>query len=77
MRYNPCIECANRYGREYSEKCDQICEYANFVSKLKPYGEIDEIISVMRGERIPLTMLDKEHIEDTFRIVNAAKLGII
>jgi hypothetical protein len=28
QRYNPCFECLNRYGREYSEDCDNRCEYA-------------------------------------------------
>lgn len=73
--YNPCFECMNRYGRQYTEECDNKCDYA--LSKLKAYGGIDEVLSVMRGERIPIAMLDKEHIDDTFRIVSAAKSGII
>lgn len=75
--YNPCFECMNKYGRQYTEECDSKCEYANAISKLKPYGGIDEAVSVMRGEKIPIAMIDKDHIEDTFRIVNAAKVGII
>ena len=75
--YNPCFECMNRYGRQYTEECDSKCEYANAISKLKPYGGIDEAVSVMRGKKIPIAMIDKDHIEDTFRIVNAAKLGLI
>lgn len=75
--YNPCFECVNRYGREYSEECDRKCDYADLASQLRPYGGIDEVLEVMRGERIPIAMLDKEHIEDTFRIVSAAKAGTI
>ena len=75
--YNPCFECMNRYGREYTEECDSKCEYANALSKLKAYGGIDEVLEVMCGERIPIAMLDKDHIENTFRIVSAAKSGII
>ena len=75
--YNPCFECMNRYGREYSEECDHKCDYANLASQLRHYGGIDEVLEVMRGERIPIAFLDKEHIEDTFRIVSAAKAGII
>ncbi len=26
--YNPCFECWNRYGKQYSEECDNSCEYA-------------------------------------------------
>ena len=36
--YNPCVECMNRYGRQYTKECDSKCEYANAISKLKPYG---------------------------------------
>lgn len=75
--YSPCVECYNRYGREYSEECDNKCDYANILSKLKSYGGIDEVSAVMRGERIPIAMLDDKHIEATFRIVSAAKSGII
>lgn len=75
--YSPCFECKIRYNKEYSKECDSKCDYANLVSKLKTYGGIDEVLSVMEGERIPIKMIDKEHIEDTFRIVNAAKEGII
>ena len=28
QRYNPCFECLDRYGREYSKECDTRCEYA-------------------------------------------------
>lgn len=75
--YSPCFECKIRYSKEYSKECDSKCDYANLVSKLKTYGGVDEVLSVMEGERIPIKMIDKEHIEDTFRIVNAVKEGII
>ena len=75
--YNPCFECMNRYGKQYTEECDNKCDYANALSKLKAYGGIDEVLEVMRGERIPIAMIDEEHINDTFRIVSAAKAGII
>lgn len=29
--YIPCMECKNRYGREYSKMCDGFCEYAKAV----------------------------------------------
>ena len=75
--YNPCFECMNRYGRQYTEECDSKCEYANVMFQLKSYCGLEEVLSVMRGERIPIAMIDKEHIDDTFRIVSAAKAGII
>ena len=75
--YNPCFECMNRYGKQYTEECDNKCDYANVMFQLKSYGGLEEVLSVMRGERIPITMLDKEHIEDTFRIVSDAKAGVI
>ena len=75
--YNPGFECMNRYGRQYTEECDSKCEYANVMFQLKSYGGLEEVLSVMRGERIPIAMIDKEHIDDTFRIVSVAKAGII
>lgn len=33
--HSPCVECLNRYGRKYSEKCEVICDYAYTVKTLK------------------------------------------
>lgn len=33
--YEPCWECKNRYGREYSKECDDQCGYAAEVKSLK------------------------------------------
>ena len=33
--YSPCMECKLRYGKEYTEQCDQKCDYANLSRKLK------------------------------------------
>lgn len=33
--YEPCWECKNRYGREYSKECDESCGYAAEVKSLK------------------------------------------
>lgn len=75
--YSPCFECMNRYGRQYTKECDSKCDYANVMSKLKPYGTIDEIVEVMQGKRVPITMLNEENIEGVYRVVYAAKHGII
>ena len=75
--YNPCFECMNRYGKQYTEECDSKCDYANVLSKLKPYGTVDEIVEVMQGKRIPIAMLNEENIDFTYRVVSAAKEGII
>lgn len=40
--YNPCFECYIRYNRQYTEECDENCEYANALSKLKSFDSIDE-----------------------------------
>lgn len=71
--YNPCFECYNRYGHSYLKECDSICEYAHVLSKLKPYGGIDEVIKVMKGDAIPLVSADKEHIDSTYKFVCATK----
>lgn len=47
--FNPCYEhCYLKYGRQYTEECDNSCEYANSLSKLKPYGGIDEVVKIMK-----------------------------
>jgi hypothetical protein len=74
---SPCFECLNRYGHSYTEECDNTCEYANIISKLKPYGSIDEIVEILRGDKFPVVFLDKDHIDSTSTIVNAAKAGLI
>ena len=33
--YIPCMECKNRYGREYSKICDGFCDYAKAVKEKK------------------------------------------
>lgn len=75
--YSPCAECFNRYGRQYTEECDNICDYAHALSRLKPYGGLDEVIEVMKGDRFPLVFIDKDHIDQTYQIVASAKEGII
>jgi hypothetical protein len=75
--YNPCFECLNRYGHTYTEECNNTCEYANIVSKLKALGGIDEIAKVMNGDSFPTVFIDKDHIDRTYRIVCAAKDGLI
>ncbi len=75
--YNPCLNCLNRYGHDYSEECDNKCQYANVISKLKPYGSIDEIVEILKGDKFPIVFLDKDHIDSTITIVNAAKGGLI
>lgn len=45
--YSPCFECKMRYGKEYTEDCDSKCEYANIISKLKPFGKIPKAVLVI------------------------------
>ena len=67
----------NRYGHDYTEDCDNKCQYANVISKLKPYGSIGEIVEILKGDKFPIVFLDKEHIDSTYHIVCAAKEGLI
>ena len=62
--YSPCFECLNRYGRQYSETCDQFCEYAIALSKLKPYGGIDSILSTIRSGTLSVVHDILEEIQD-------------
>ncbi len=75
--YSPCFDCLNRYGHSYTEECDNKCQYANVISKLRPYGTVDEIVEILKGDKFPVVFLDKDHIDSTFTIVNAAKAGLI
>jgi hypothetical protein len=75
--YNPCLECLNRYNRVYDENCNDNCLYAQSVAKLLPYGGIDKVLEVLQGDAFPLVLLDKDHIENTYKIVCAAKDGYI
>lgn len=34
MLHNPCFECKNHYGREYSSDCDKNCIFAKSVNDL-------------------------------------------
>lgn len=45
--YNPCWECFNRYGHDYSEDCK--CQYAEILNLLDSYGGIENIVEVMKG----------------------------
>lgn len=75
--YNPCFNCLNKYGHSYTEECDTTCVYARDLAKLKPYGSIDEIIEILKGDKFPVVFLDKNRIDSTYHIVNAAKAGLI
>ena len=75
--YNPCFECSNRYNREYTEKCDNACEYAHFVKHIKDYGGIEEVSKVMEGKSVPIAMLKKENIDNIYRILYCAKHDLI
>jgi DNA-directed RNA polymerase subunit RPC12/RpoP len=39
----------NRRGHSYTEECDNTCEYANVLSKLKPFGTIDTILKLLKN----------------------------
>ena len=75
--YNPCFECSNRYNREYTEECDNTCEYAYFVKRIKDYGGIEEVSKVMEGKLIPISMLEKENIDNIYKIIYCVKHGLI
>ena len=78
--YSPCFECLNRYGHSYTEECNNTCEYAHEVSqlkRLKQYCSIDQIVDILNGDVFPVVFIDKKHIDFTYRIVCAAKDGLI
>jgi hypothetical protein len=63
----------NRYGKQYTEECDSTCDYAYQLSKLKPYGGIDEAVRVMKGDAVPVNLLKRENIDWTYAIVSAIR----
>lgn len=75
--YNPCFECSNIYNREYTEECDNTCEYAYLVKRIKDYGGIEEVSKVMEGKLIPISMLEKENIDNIYKIIYCVKHGLI
>ena len=46
--YFPCFECLNRYNREYTEECDEICMYAKAIKEkdtvIQGYREIVKML---------------------------------
>jgi len=50
----PCLECKNRYGKEYSPECNNTCDYAKVVNDnkwLREYKEsADRSISKLKDE---------------------------
>lgn len=46
MMQSPCMMCYIR-GAEYTPECDSRCEHAYIVSKLRPYGGIDEVMKIL------------------------------
>lgn len=45
--YNPCFECLNRYGKQYTEECNNTCEYAVAV---KLIGELQDEIKFLQDK---------------------------
>ena len=81
--YSPCVECFNKYGKSYTKECDNNCEYAHAISKLKPYGGLDAVIKVMNGDAFPLVLMiifdldtftTKEDAEKALELRNKQKL---
>lgn len=51
--FNPCFECWNRYGKQYTKECDSTCEYAVAV---KLIGELQNEIKVLQDKIDDLEM---------------------
>lgn len=42
--YNPCFECMNKYGKQYSKECDNICDFAIAIKLINELQDkIDEL----------------------------------
>lgn len=67
--YIPCMECKNRYGREYSKLCDGFCEYAKAVHEKNKLEAFKQFWDNMYGNEIVIIDGDKvggAELYDTF-----------
>ena len=62
---------------EYTEECDNTCEYAYLVKRIKDYGGTEEVSKVMEGKLIPISMLEKENIDNIYKIIYCVKHGLV
>lgn len=37
--YNPCLQCKLRFGKEYTNECDDKCDYANVIRNFRMINE--------------------------------------
>ena len=78
FNYDPCLDCKYRLCQlESQEVCVASCRYAYIKSLLRTYGTLEEIVSILKGDSFPVVLIDKDHLDSTYRIVCAAKDGFI
>ena len=53
--YIPCMECKNRYGREYSKLCDGFCDYAKATNEMKKLQAFKRYWDSLCGEDLIVT----------------------
>lgn len=53
--YIPCMECKNRYGREYSKICDGFCDYAKAVKEKKQLEAFKDFWAELYGKNYGLS----------------------
>ena len=76
-RLNPCRElCILRYNKEYSQECDDTCEFAAAMKPLKTLDELIEKIESIEGSlyvcspevfKEQTVYLIKEHFKDFYK----------
>ena len=52
--HNPCFECKNHYGREYSAACDKTCIFAKSVKELNALRRFKDYWDSLRGENLEI-----------------------
>ena len=72
---NPCMECKNRYGREYSSECDDFCDYAKTCQEnIRLRKELEDVSNFYDKVLEQLKIMDNKIIQIRNIIDNATAL---
>lgn len=78
QRYNPCLECFNRYGKQYSEDCNNTCDYA-YAVKLRDTNieDLNLIIEKLEHQLKTPRRVSKNELAARMAKINAKRVAIL